>query len=122
MLMRLCSRFWALALESASPTAAKHFVQCFTAYLESVVEQAQTRDSATVLTLDEYMEQRHRNIGVLPALVLAELAFDLLDGVFDHPVINNLRDCLVQMVILDNVSLHTLEFGLFHGLLSIFRT
>ncbi|KAJ7234682.1 hypothetical protein C8J57DRAFT_1479879 [Mycena rebaudengoi] len=63
---------------------------------------AQTHDSATVLTLDEYMEQQHRNIGVFPALVLAELALDLPDAVFDHPVINNLRDCLVQMVILDN--------------------
>jgi hypothetical protein len=103
----LCSRFWALALETASPTAAKHFVQCFSGYLESVVEQAQTRDSATVLTLDEYMKQRTRNVGVLPLFVLHELAFDLPDGVFYHPVINNLRDCVVKMLILDNVSLRT---------------
>ncbi|KAJ7274930.1 isoprenoid synthase domain-containing protein [Mycena rebaudengoi] len=95
-------QFWALALETASPTAAKHFVQCFSGYLESVVEQAQTRDSATVLTLDEYMKQRTRNVGVLPLFVLHELAFDLPDGVFYHPVINNLRDCVVKMLILDN--------------------
>ena len=44
-------RFWALAIKTASPTSQKHMVESFTAYLESVVEQAGHRDANTYLTV-----------------------------------------------------------------------
>ncbi|KAJ7834050.1 isoprenoid synthase domain-containing protein [Mycena olivaceomarginata] len=102
LLGEVTRQFWELALKTASPSSAKHFIEAFTDYLESVVEQAKNRDSDTVLTIDSYLKTRRQNIGARPSYVPGELHLDLNDEAFYHPVIKELEYEIAELIILDN--------------------
>ncbi|KAJ7110784.1 isoprenoid synthase domain-containing protein [Mycena crocata] len=102
LLGEVTRQFWALAIESATPSSAKHFVEAFTDYLESVVEQAKDRDSETVLTVDSYLKTRRQNIGARPSYVPGELHLELPDEAFYHPVLKELEYEIAELIILDN--------------------
>ncbi|KAJ7186375.1 isoprenoid synthase domain-containing protein [Mycena filopes] len=95
-------QFWSLALETASRTSARHFVESFSDYLESVVKQAELRESDTELTVEAYLNTRQHNVGLYPSLVPAELHLDLPDKVFYHPAVRKLQNCIAELVLLDN--------------------
>ncbi|TCD63220.1 terpene cyclase [Steccherinum ochraceum] len=95
-------QFWSLAVKSASAPAQKHMIEAFTDYLNSVVQQAIDRDSDTCNTVEEYLHKRRQNIGIRPSFVPIELGLNLTDDVFYHPVIDQLRLYVGDMVILDN--------------------
>lgn len=97
-------RFWELAIKTATPTSQKHMIESFTAYLESVVQQANDRNENIIRSIDAYFENRRQNIGIRPSYVPLELGLDLPDHVFYHPVIEELSYYIADMVILDNVS------------------
>lgn len=78
-------------------------IESFTAYLESVVQQANDRDENVIRSIDSYFENRRQNIGIRPSYVPLELGLDLPDHVFYHPVIEELSLYIADMVILDNV-------------------
>ncbi|KAJ7183749.1 isoprenoid synthase domain-containing protein [Mycena filopes] len=92
-------QFWSLALKTASTTSARHFVETFTVYLESVAEH---RGSDTVLRVETYLETRRHNIGISPSLVPLEFDLDFPDEVFYHPSVRKLQDCIAELVFLDN--------------------
>ncbi|KAJ7645684.1 isoprenoid synthase domain-containing protein [Mycena polygramma] len=102
LLGEVTRQFWELALKTASPSSAKHFVEAFTDYLESVVEQAKDRDSDTVLTVESYLKTRRQNIGARPSYVPGELHLDLPDEAFYHPVVKELEYDIAELIILDN--------------------
>ncbi|KAF7339113.1 Terpene cyclase [Mycena venus] len=102
VLGEIVRQFWERTLKSASPSAAKHFVESFTDYLESVAEQAKERESDTPLTLDDYVAMRKRNIGASPSLMPAELQLNLSDDVFYHHTVQRLRECAAELIFLDN--------------------
>ncbi|KAJ7627810.1 isoprenoid synthase domain-containing protein [Mycena polygramma] len=95
-------RFWELTLKSATPNVARHFLDAFNDYLESVVEQAEDRESDTPLTVDGYLKMRRRNIGIRPSFMPAELGLTLPDEVFYHPVVQELQYLIAELVFLDN--------------------
>jgi Terpene synthase family 2, C-terminal metal binding len=78
-------------------------VESFTAYLNSVVQQAEDRDNNSIRTIDSYLENRRENIGARPSYVPMELDLDLPDHVFYHPVIVQLSIYIAELIILDNV-------------------
>ncbi|KAJ7137759.1 isoprenoid synthase domain-containing protein [Mycena epipterygia] len=102
LLGEVTRQFWELAIKTATPSSAKHFVEAFTDYLESVVSQAEDRDSDTVLTVDSYLKTRRQNIGARPSYVPGELHLDLPDEAFYHPVIKELEYEIAELIILDN--------------------
>ncbi|KAJ7688277.1 isoprenoid synthase domain-containing protein [Mycena rosella] len=102
VLGEIVRRFWELTLRSATPNAVKHFLDCFTDYLESVVEQAEDRESDTPLTIDGYLKMRRRNIGIRPSFMPAELGLNLPDEAFYHPVVQELQYLIAELVFLDN--------------------
>ena len=79
-------------------------VESFTAYLESVVQQAQDRDNNVIRSIDSYFENRRQNIGARPSYVPIELGLNLPDHVFYHPVIEELSYYIADLIILDNVT------------------
>ena len=97
------NRFWARVRTTATPVAAKHFVQAFTDYLSSVVTQAEDRDNDRPHTINTYLETRRENIGMRPSYVLGELHLSIPDEAFYHPVIKQLEYLVADLVILDNV-------------------
>ena len=97
-------RFWELAIKTASPSSQRHFLESFTAYLNSVIQQAADRDNDTIRSIESYFENRRENIGARPSYVPMELDLDLPDEVFYHPVIVELSVHIADLIILDNVS------------------
>jgi hypothetical protein len=96
-------RFWELAIKTASPSSQRHFVEAFTAFLNSLVDQAEDRDNDTIRTVDEYLKTRRENIGARPSYAPAELGLDLPDEAFYHPVIVELSYHIADLILLDNV-------------------
>ncbi|KAF8484312.1 terpenoid synthase [Gautieria morchelliformis] len=98
----VAQQFWKLAIKTASPTSQRHMVESFTAYLESVIQQAIDRDTNTIRTIDSYFQNRRENIGARPSYVPMELDLDLPDEVFYHPVIVELSIYIADLIILGN--------------------
>ncbi|KAF8970725.1 terpenoid synthase [Flammula alnicola] len=98
----VAQQFWQLAAKTASPTSQRHMIESFTAYLESVVQQAADRDSDTFRSIDSYFQNRRQNIGARPSYVPMELDLHLPDEVFYHPVIEELSYYIADLIILDN--------------------
>ena len=98
-------RFWNSAFKSASATSQAHFRTAFTNYLYSVVQQAADRDNDHHRTIEEYLENRRENIGAWPSFAILELALNLPDAVFYHPFIIELTTHVIDLLVLDNVSL-----------------
>lgn len=97
-------RFWELAIQTASPTSQKHFIEAFTDYLNSVVSQANDRDNNTLCTVDTYLRMRRENIGARPSYVPGELHLNIPDEAFYHPIIKELEYHIAELIILDNAS------------------
>ncbi|KAJ6507080.1 terpenoid synthase [Mycena sanguinolenta] len=95
-------QFWALGIQSATPLAQKHFLQTFEDYIYSVVDQASDRDDKRIRGSEEYMILRRRTIGLHPSYPMLELGMNLVDEIWNHPVIDELRRIAVDIVLLDN--------------------
>ena len=101
----LTLRFWAHGKTTATPEAARHFVETFTDYLHSLITQAAERESDTIRTVDSYLKTRRQNIGVRPSYFPGKLHLSIPDVAFYHEVIKKLQYLSVDLVILDNVRL-----------------
>lgn len=97
-------RFWERAIPTASPASQRHMIATIADFLESIVDQAIDRDANRYRTVDQYMERRRRNVGTRPSCVPLELSLNLTDEVFYHPVVEELTDLIVELIIIDNVS------------------
>ncbi|KAJ7240251.1 isoprenoid synthase domain-containing protein [Mycena rebaudengoi] len=95
-------QFWELAIRTASPNSARHFVESFKDYLDSLVVQAEGRAFDTFLTVNSYLQIRRQNIGARPSYVPGELHLDFPDEVFYHPVVKELESYITDLIILDN--------------------
>ncbi|KAJ7125817.1 terpenoid synthase [Mycena crocata] len=85
----------------AARTAALQ-LKTFEAYIYSVVDQASDGDNDRLRGSEEYMILRRKTISVDPSYTMQELGMDLVDEVYNHPVINELRQISVDIVLLDN--------------------
>ena len=74
-----------------------------TNYLVAVVQQQGDYDTDTIRTIDSYFEMRRDNVGVRPCYALQEYDLNLGDEVIYNPVITELSDYIIDMIILDNV-------------------
>lgn len=72
--------------------------------MKAEIAQARDREHHSLNNVDDYLRVRRYTIGVDPAYVMLELGYDLPDEVFHHPVVAELRELAIQMIILDNVS------------------
>ncbi|KAJ7231163.1 terpenoid synthase [Mycena haematopus] len=95
-------QFWSLALETASETSQKHFVEAFTGYLSAVVQEVEDRDADAVLTIANYLDIRTRNIAAYACFVPGELHLNLPDYVFHNPVLADLKRIAAHLLILNN--------------------
>ena len=96
-------RFWLNALECSTPTFQARFLEEWQLYLDSVVEQANDRDSTHFRTVEEHVALRRFTIGARPSFAILELGFDLPPEVFDHPLLVDLRDTITDILCFDNV-------------------
>ncbi|KAF7341698.1 Terpene cyclase [Mycena sanguinolenta] len=95
-------QFWNLALETASESSQKHFVEAFTGYLYSIMQEADECDAGAVLTIAHYLDIRSRNIGAYACFIPGELHLNLPDHIFYNPVLADLRRIAAQLLIVNN--------------------
>ncbi|KAG1747566.1 terpenoid synthase [Suillus lakei] len=95
-------RFWAHAIQFASLPSQHHFLQTFTAYLHAVVVEASDREHGHRHSINDYLKLRRGTVGVTPCFPIFEMEMDLPDEVFYHPVIVDLANCIVELIIIDN--------------------
>ena len=97
-------RFWSRGCIVATPEAGRHFVETCTDYMKSVATQAEDRDNTTLHDIDSYLALRRGDAGVRPSFMPGELHLSLPDEAFYHPIIKEIEDLVVDLIILDNVS------------------
>ncbi|KAG2155762.1 terpenoid synthase [Suillus clintonianus] len=95
-------QFWAYAIQFASLTSQRRFLQTLPVYLHAVVVEARDREQDHRHSVDDYLKLRRRGIGVKPSFTILEMGMDLPDEVFYHPVIGDLADCVIELAIIDN--------------------
>ncbi|KAI0675633.1 terpenoid synthase [Trametes maxima] len=95
-------QFWKHALESATAPAIPRFEDAWTRYAMSVVEQARDREEGRARAVDDYLALRRYTIGAEPSYVVAELKLGLPAEVTQHPLVEELRTCVTDMLIFDN--------------------
>jgi hypothetical protein len=101
--------FWALACKTASVTAKRRFLLHYEEYVEAVIQQAEDRDKDHIRSIPEYLDLRRRTIGAKPSFDLLLLPLELPDHILDHPVITELAQLSIDMIILANVCVITLD-------------
>ncbi|KAI0642461.1 terpenoid synthase [Trametes meyenii] len=94
--------FWSRAITYATATARRRFIASWVDYAKAVVEQAKDRDEHRVRTIEEHFALRWGTAGVLPCFAIAELALDIPDDVHQHPLVQALRENVVDVIIFDN--------------------
>ena len=100
----MSTRFWELAIKTASPQSQKRFITTFDTYTQSVVQQAADRTHSYIRDIESYFEVRRNTIGAKPSFALLELEMDLPDEVIEHPIIQDLSILTIDMLHLGNVS------------------
>ncbi len=73
-------------------------------YLRGVTQQAEDRDEGAIRDVGPYMEIRRRDSAVGVSFFPGELHLSIPDEAYYHPVMKELRDGSIDLVVLDNVS------------------
>ncbi|KAL5482772.1 STS14 [Sanghuangporus weigelae] len=102
ILGEITRQYWQSAIKLATPTAQRHFIESFSAYLESLVQQAEDRDNNTNHSIASYLKHRHENIGTRPSYAVLEFRLNLPDEVIYHPTIVKLSEHITELILLDN--------------------
>ncbi|KAI0345586.1 terpenoid synthase [Trametopsis cervina] len=102
VLGEITKQYWERLLKVGTPESARHFVESFTDYLESMVAQAADRDSNSIRSVDAYIQNRRDNIGARPAFVPAELHLNIPDDAFYYPSIKELEYLSADLIALNN--------------------
>jgi hypothetical protein len=97
-------RFWARAIQTASPSSQRHFLEVLTPYLHGVIAEALDREQGHKRSIEDYLKLRRHTAGVKAGLPIYEMGMDLPDEVFHHPVIMDLAECITELLLIDNVN------------------
>ena len=76
----------------------------FIDYLKAMAAQAEDRGNRTELSVRKYLARRRESLGGRPSFVLGVLHLSIPDEVFNHPVIKELENASLDLIIVDNVS------------------
>ncbi|KAG1836888.1 isoprenoid synthase domain-containing protein [Suillus subalutaceus] len=102
ILGEIARQFWARAIQTASLSSQRHFLETFTAYLRAVVVEALDREQGHRRSIDDYLKLRRLTIGAKPSFTICEMGMDLPDEIFYHPVIVELAECSTDLIIIGN--------------------
>ncbi|KAI0677719.1 terpenoid synthase [Trametes maxima] len=83
---------------SSTPEATAHFLDSFSAYLRSVVSQAEERSEGVSRSIDSYIKIRRENNGGRPSFSPIELRLSIPDEIFYAPCVVELQSCILDMI------------------------
>jgi len=98
--------FWTNVIEKVNPPPATtaRFLKDFTAYLNSLPEEAADRASGRLRSIDEHFELRRQTGGLQPSFVFNVMHLDFAEEVSEHPHIVRMKMATGDLVIIANVS------------------
>ena len=99
---QLRPRFWCNAIQTASPSSQRRFLDTFETYLDSLICQAMDRTANYIRSVDHYFELRRDTIGAKPSFAILEHYMNIPDDVMKHPVIMKLSELCVDMIVVGN--------------------
>ncbi|KAK0721855.1 terpenoid synthase [Lasiosphaeria miniovina] len=102
LLGEMARQFWASGRRTATPMAERHFIETMQLYVDAVVQQSEDPTHDRLRTIDSYWEVRRYTSGCLPSFALIELELDFLEDVYQHPLLERLRDCAMYIVTASN--------------------
>jgi len=102
ILGEIVRQFWARAIQTASLSSQRHFLDSFTAYLRAVVVEALDREHSHCRSIDDYLKLRRDTCGAKSAFAIYEMGMEFPDEVFYHPIIAELVECIVELILIDN--------------------
>ncbi|KAG2346537.1 terpenoid synthase [Suillus weaverae] len=102
ILGEIVRRFWARAIQTASSSSQRHFLDSYTAYLRAVVVEARDREHSHCRSVDDYLKLRRDTCGAKSAFAIYEMGMEFPDEVFYHPIIAELVECIVELILIDN--------------------
>ncbi|PCH42430.1 terpenoid synthase [Wolfiporia cocos MD-104 SS10] len=102
LLGEMARQFWERAIQTATVSSQKHFIEAFASYLDGVVAHAVVRGNGTIQTFDEYLKIRREDVGVRVTYSPFEFGLNIPDEVFYHPIIVEISECGVDLTIIDN--------------------
>jgi len=102
ILGEIARQFWERAIQDATPSCQKRFIETFELYASSVVEQAHDRTHGTQRDIATYFDLRRETIGATSAFALLEMNMNLPDHVLQHPIIVALTRTCIDLIILGN--------------------
>ncbi|KAG1788383.1 terpenoid synthase [Suillus variegatus] len=102
ILGEIVRQFWARAIQTASQSSQHHFLDSMTAYLHAIVPEAEDRDHSHCRSIDDYLKLRRDTCGARPSFAIYEMGMEFPDEVFYHPMIVELRQCIVELILIDN--------------------
>jgi Delta6-protoilludene synthase len=86
------------------PATTARFFKDFTAYLNSLPEEAADRASGRLRSIDEHFELRRQTGGLQPSFVFNVMHLDFAEEVSEHPHIVRMKMATGDLVIIANVS------------------
>ncbi|KAI6031314.1 terpenoid synthase [Pisolithus microcarpus] len=95
-------QFWSRAIQSASPTSQRHFLDDYITFLHAVIVEAGDRDKNVTRDIQAYLSIRRRTIGAQSAFAICEFDLNLVDEVYYHPAVTELIDCVAELMLIDN--------------------
>jgi hypothetical protein len=96
-------RFWARAIQTASLSSQRHFLDSFTAYIRAVAVEALDREHSHCRSIQDYLKLRRDTCGAESCFAIHEMGMELPDEVFYHPLVVELVRCIVELILIDNV-------------------
>ncbi|KAG1902830.1 terpenoid synthase [Suillus fuscotomentosus] len=102
ILGEIVRQFWARAIQTASQSFQRHFLDSYTAYIHAVVGEAEDRDHSHCRSIDDYLKLRRDTSGAAASLTIHEMSMEFPDEVFYHLMIVELRQCVVELIVVDN--------------------
>ncbi|KAG2031108.1 isoprenoid synthase domain-containing protein [Suillus americanus] len=102
ILGEIVRQFWARAIQTASPSSQRHFIENFTTYLSALILEATDREQGQCRSINDYLKLRRDTSAIKSALAICEMEMELPDEVFYHPIIVDLVNCITELCLIDN--------------------
>ncbi|KAK4187368.1 terpenoid synthase [Podospora australis] len=98
----MARQWWALGRHTATPMAERHMFETMQLYVDAVVQQSADRNQNKLRSFEDYIQLRRHSSGIYPTFVLCELDLDFPEEVYQHPLLQKMRDTACDNVLAIN--------------------
>jgi hypothetical protein len=84
---------------------AERFLKTYDQFLDTLISQAERRETGELLTPEVYKVKRRDNAGMRPVYIFAFLDLQIPDEAYDHPVVREIENLVTDIIVIDNVGI-----------------